>query len=82
MLAICALCLLAAAPVANFGVEVHMRRSRIIKAFVLYRVLRKLPLFPLIPIAPAALVFGSLFASLRALARVKRLEQRLPAAAT
>jgi len=58
-----------------------MRRGRIIKALVLYKVLRKLPLFPLIPIAPAALVFGSLWTSLRALARVKRLERRLPAAA-
>jgi hypothetical protein len=61
--------------------EAHMRRGRIIKGLVLYKVLRKLPLFPLIPIAPAALVFGSLFTSLRALARVKRLEQRLPAGA-
>ena len=58
-----------------------MRRGRIIKGLLLYRVLRKLPLFPLIPLAPAALIFGSLVTALRALARVKRLEQRLPAAA-
>ena len=59
-----------------------MRRGRrVIKAYVLYRLLKKMPLFPLIPIAPAVLVFGSLLTSLRALARVKRLEQRLPAAA-
>jgi hypothetical protein len=52
----------------------------VIKLYVLYRLLKKMPLFPLIPIAPAALVVGSLMTSLRALARIKRLEQRLPAA--
>jgi hypothetical protein len=57
-----------------------MRRSRIIKGFVLYRLLRRMRLFPFIPLAPAALVIGSLVTSLRALSRVKRLEQRVPAA--
>jgi hypothetical protein len=54
-----------------------MRRGKIIKAYVLYRLLKKLPLFPLIPIAPAALLFGSLMTSIRALVRVKRLERNL-----
>jgi len=58
-----------------------MRRGKIIKGLVLFKLLRKLPLFPLIPIAPAALIFGSLITSLRLHARVKRLEQRLPASA-
>jgi hypothetical protein len=59
-----------------------MRRGRrVLKAYVLYRLMKKMPLFPLIPLAPAALVFGSLMTSLRALARVRRLERRLPATA-
>ena len=56
-----------------------MRRGKIIKGFVLYRLLKRLPLFPFIPLAPGALLFGSFFASLRALRRVKRLEQRFEA---
>jgi len=56
----------------------RMRRT---KGYQLYRLLKKTRLFPLIPIAPAALVIGSLVTSIRALVRVKRLEQRLPAAA-
>jgi len=54
-----------------------MRRGRIIKGFILYRLLKKLPLFPLIPIVPGAVLFSSFFTALRALSRVKRLEQRL-----
>jgi hypothetical protein len=41
--------------------------------------IRKIPLFPLIPFVPAALFIGSLAASIRALARVRRLERRLGA---
>jgi len=54
-----------------------MRRSRIIKGYVLYRLLKKARLFPLIPIAPLALVIGSLVTSVRALRRVKQLERNL-----
>lgn len=54
-----------------------MRRRRIVKAYVLYRLLKKLPAFPLIPIAPAALLIGSLMTAIRALVRVKRLERNL-----
>jgi len=43
------------------------------------RGLRRLPLFPLVPLLPAALFIGSFVTSLRTLARVKRLEQRLAA---
>jgi hypothetical protein len=38
---------------------------------------RKLPLFPLFPLVPAAMVVGSLLASLRAVARVRQLERRM-----
>lgn len=59
-----------------------MRRGKmkIIKGFLLYRLLRKRPLLALLPFAPA-LGIGALVTAVRALARVKRLEQRLPAAA-
>jgi hypothetical protein len=42
--------------------------------------LKKLPLFPLIPIAPAGLLLGSFVTALRALRRVKRLEHRVDTA--
>ena len=59
-----------------------MRRGRrIIKGYVLYRLLKRTRLFPFIPIAPVALVIGSLVTSIRALARVRRLERRMPAEA-
>ena len=58
-----------------------MRRGkmRIIKGFLLYRLLKKRPMLALLPFAPA-LGIGALVTAIRALARVKRLEQRLPAA--
>ena len=43
------------------------------------RKLRRLPLFPLVPLLPAALFISSFVTSLRALVRVRRLEQRLAA---
>jgi hypothetical protein len=43
--------------------------------------IKDVPLFPVIPILPTALVVGSLFVSIRALMRVKRLEKRLAALA-
>ena len=54
-----------------------MRRGNIIKKLLLFRLLRRLPFFPLIPVGPAALLIGSFIVSIRALGRVKRLEQRL-----
>ena len=60
-----------------------MRRGDILKKLLLFRLIRKLPFFPLIPLGPAAaLLIGSLFASLRALVRVKRLERRLASTAS
>jgi hypothetical protein len=41
------------------------------------RTVRDLPLFPLVPILPAALVVGSLATAIQALVRVRRLERRL-----
>jgi hypothetical protein len=57
-----------------------MRRN-VLKKLLLYRLIRKLPFFPLIPLGPAALLIGTFFTSLRALGRVKRLEQRLASTA-
>ena len=59
-----------------------MRRGkmRIIKGLALYKLLRKRPMLALLPFPPM-LVIGALVTAVRALARVKRLEQRLPAAA-
>jgi hypothetical protein len=54
-----------------------MRRGDAIKRKLLFRLLRKLPFFPLIPVGPAALLIGSFVASIRALGRVRRLERRL-----
>jgi hypothetical protein len=54
-----------------------MRRGNIIRKLLLFRLLRRLPFFPLIPVGPAALLIGSFIVSIRALGRVKRLEQRL-----
>ena len=54
-----------------------MRLRKAIKTVVLFKLLRRLPLFPLIPLAPAALIIGSLVTSIRALGRVRHLEQRL-----
>ena len=54
-----------------------MRRGNILKKLLLFRLLRRLPFFPLIPVGPAALLIGSFIVSIRALGRVKRLEQRL-----
>ena len=39
--------------------------------------MRRVPYFPFIPAVPIALVAGSLFAAIRALVRMRRLEQRL-----
>lgn len=43
--------------------------------------IKDVPLFPVIPILPTALLVGSLYVSIRALIRVKRLERRLAALA-
>ena len=59
-----------------------MRVRRAFKAFVLFKLLKRFRLFPLIPLAPAALIVGSLVTSLRALGRVKHLEQRLGGSTT
>jgi hypothetical protein len=70
--------------VSSFGLRrPDMRRAKIIKGFLLYRLLKmkKLPLFPLIPLAPGALLFGSFLNSIRALRRVKRLEHQIAAGA-
>jgi hypothetical protein len=40
---------------------------------------KRVPFFPLIPLVPAALLAGSLVTSIRALVRVRRLEQELKA---
>jgi hypothetical protein len=58
-----------------------LMKGKLIKGFVLYKLLKRLPGFPLIPAVPAALLFGSFFASLRALFRVRRLERRMAASA-
>ena len=58
-----------------------MHRGKIVKGFLLYRILKRLPLFPLIPLAPGGLLIGSFVTAIRALRRVKRLEQRLDATA-
>jgi hypothetical protein len=77
-----ALCLLAGPKCPAFGREAYMRRGNIIKKLLLFRLIRKLPFFPLIPLGPAALLVGSFVVSIRALGRVKRLEQRLAATAS
>jgi hypothetical protein len=59
-----------------------MRVRRAFKAFVLFKLLKRFRLFPLIPLAPAALIVGSLVTALRALGRVKHLEQRLASSPT
>jgi hypothetical protein len=59
-----------------------MRRSNLIKKFLLFKLLRKLPGFPLIPAAPLALLISAFVNSLRALVRVKRVEQRLVSSAS
>jgi len=41
--------------------------------------IKNVPLFPLIPIVPAALLVGSLAAAIGALRRVKNLERRFAA---
>ena len=59
-----------------------MRRGKVIKAFLLYRILKRLPFsryLPFIPIAPGALLIGSFVTAIRALKRVKRLEQQVGA---
>lgn len=53
-----------------------MRRGKLIKGFLLYRLLKKSRLFPLIPIVPVTLLFSSLLTAVRALRRVKQLERR------
>jgi hypothetical protein len=42
---------------------------------------RNVPFFPLIPIVPVGLVVGALVTSIRALMRVRRLEERMPSPA-
>ena len=59
-----------------------MRRGNILKKLLLFRLIRRLPFFPLIPVGPVALLIGSLVASLRALGRVRRLERRMASTAS
>ena len=40
------------------------------------RGIKRIPFFPLIPVVPIALMAGSLATAIRALLRVRRLEQR------
>ena len=54
-----------------------MRRRNLIKKFLLFKLLRRIPGFPVIPAAPLALLISAFVNSLRALGRVKRVEQRL-----
>jgi hypothetical protein len=54
-----------------------MRVRKAIKTLLLFKLLKRMRLFPLIPLAPAALVIGSLLTAIRALGRVKNLERRL-----
>jgi len=56
-------------------------RRKLIKGFVLYKLLKKVPGFPLIPAVPAALLVGAFMTALRALFRVRRLERRVAASA-
>jgi hypothetical protein len=41
------------------------------------RAIRRIPLFPFIPVGPALLMLGSVVAAFRALSRVRRLERDL-----
>ena len=59
-----------------------MRRGNIIKKFLLFKLLRRIPGFPLIPAAPLALLIGAFINSLRALNRVRRVEHRLASTAS
>jgi hypothetical protein len=43
--------------------------------------IKDVPLFPVVPIVPAAILVGSVIVSLSALIRVRRLEKRLAALA-
>jgi hypothetical protein len=43
--------------------------------------MRNVPLFPLIPLLPGALLVGAFVTAVRALVRVKRLERQMPAPA-
>ena len=54
-----------------------MRRLRRARRRSMRRSMRRVPFFPLIPLGPIALFAGSLYAALRALARVRRLEREL-----
>ncbi len=45
------------------------------------RSVKRVPFFPLIPLVPVALLVGSLATAIRALVRVRRLEQQMNAAA-
>jgi hypothetical protein len=59
-----------------------MRPGKIIKKFLLFKLLRRIPGFPLIPAAPLALLVSAFVNSLRALNRVKRVEHRLASTAS
>ena len=54
-----------------------MRLMRRMKWARRRQAIRRIPLFPFIPIGPAVLMLGSLVAALRALTRVRRLERDL-----
>ena len=69
--------------VLSFWEEAHMRRpANIIKKFLLFKLLRRIPGFPVIPAAPLALLITAFVNSLRALGRVKRVERRLASSAS
>lgn len=52
-----------------------MRRSKL-KRLIVFKLLRRLPGFPLIPVLPAAMLISAFATSLQALFRVRRLERR------
>lgn len=54
-----------------------MRGRKLIKGFLLYKLLKRVPGFPLIPVVPAALLFGAFATAVRALLRVRRLERQV-----
>jgi hypothetical protein len=76
------LCLLADRTSSAFLEEAHMRRRNLIKKFLFFKLLRKIPGFPVIPAAPLALLISAFVNSLRALRRVKRVEHRLATSAS
>jgi hypothetical protein len=68
--------------VLSFLWEAQMRRRNLIKKFLFFKLLRRIPGFPVIPAAPLALLISAFVNSLRALRRVRRVENRLASTAS